>query len=69
MKRITLYADRQGSKGPIIGFCVEYRDGWRFMPNMCSRKPSKKSHATWEKCIPRWTGHPNATQSDLAEQA
>ena len=66
MKRITIYHDHQGTKGPIIGFCREYHDGWRFFPNMDSHKPSRISHPTWEKCIPRWTGHPNATISDRA---
>ncbi len=65
-KRITIYQDHQGTKGPIIGFCQERHDGWRFFPTTRARKPSRKSHATWEKCIPRWTGHPDRTISDRA---
>ncbi len=65
-KRITIYQDHQGTKGPIIGFCQERHDGWRFYPNVASHKNSRKAWPTWEKCIPRWTGHPDGTISDRA---
>ncbi len=66
MKRITLYQDRQGDKGLIIGFCQESHDGWRFFPTTCAHKPSRRAWPTWEKCIPRWVNHPNGTISDRA---
>ncbi len=66
MNRITIYQDRQGGKGVTLGWCNECCDGWRFYPATCAHKPSRKAWPTWEKCIPRWTGHPNRTISDRA---
>lgn len=40
-------------RGDCLGF------GYRFIPAVSSRKPSRKVHATFEKCLPRWVGYPD----------
>lgn len=46
-----------------LGVARKVADGWRFMPLTTSRSPSRKSHATWEKALPRWTGGLDRTES------
>ena len=58
-----------GSDGGILGFVSLREDGWRFMPNVSGRSPSRKAHETFDGCIPRWTGHPDRTRSVLIPQA
>lgn len=38
----------------IIGCVVEYQDGYRFMPKISGRKPSRKVWLHPDACIPRW---------------
>lgn len=38
----------------LLGTCVEHVDGWRFLPNVSSRKPSRKAHKSATAAIPRW---------------
>ena len=42
-----------------LGVAVEHNDGWRFVSIIASRGNSRKSHATMEKCLPRWLGYPD----------
>ena len=42
--------------------------GWRFFPNVGNRRPSRKRHATMEKCLPRWLGYPDRCQSEEAQR-
>ena len=37
-----------------FGTATQTENGWRFIPNLASRKSSRKFHPTLEKCIPRW---------------
>ena len=53
----------------ILGHAVQYPSalgapgGWRFFPNVSGRAPSRKRHATMEKCLPRWVGYPDHCES------
>ena len=49
-------ADNPLKHGAIkIGACVHFPDqGWRFIPNIPSRMPSRKFWDTAEACVPRW---------------
>ena len=38
----------------LLGRCVHYRDGWRFLPNVSGRKGSRRARPTAHDCIPRW---------------
>jgi hypothetical protein len=38
-------------------------NGYRFFPNTSSRKPSRKSHPTFESCLPRWVGYPDRCET------
>ena len=38
----------------LIGRCVHYPDGWRFLPNTCAHGSSRKGWPTPEAAIPRW---------------
>jgi hypothetical protein len=46
-----------------LGVLSKRKGGWEFMPHDAGRKRSAKLHPTWEGAIPRWTGHPDHTQS------
>lgn len=46
-----------------LGVARKVVDGWRFMPLTTSHGPSRKSHDTWEKALPRWTGGLDRTES------
>lgn len=48
-----------------LGSAVQYADGWRFLSNVASHKDSRKSHATMEKCLPRWLGYPDRCKSEV----
>jgi hypothetical protein len=54
----------------VLGTAVEYTEwlgapgGWRFFPNVVTRRPSLKRHATLEKCLPRWVGYPDHCESE-----
>ena len=50
-----------------LGVAVEYPDGWRFISNVASRRSGRKYHATMEKCLPRWLGHPDRCESEAVE--
>ena len=41
--------------GILIGRCIGDDDqGWRFLPNTTSHKPSRKAWPSAVACIPRW---------------
>lgn len=46
-----------------LGVARKVVDGWRFMPFTTAHKASRKSHETWEKALPRWTGGLDGTES------
>ncbi len=46
-----------------LGTAVRYADGWRFLPNVPSRRNGRKPHPTMEKCLPRWVGYPDRCSS------
>ena len=52
-----------------LGVAVENEAGWRFIPNVASRRSSRKAHATMEKCLPRWIGYPDSCESELVSTA
>ena len=43
--------------------CLVRNGGWRFVPNVSSRRPSRYEHKTWEACLPRWVGYPDYCES------
>ena len=48
----------------VLGGAMLVRDaGWRFIPNVSSRKPSRRFYPTWEACLPRWIGYPDYCES------
>ena len=47
-----------GSKG-TLGRAIPVPSGWYFLPGMPGRKPSRKTYATWEQCLPNWIGYPD----------
>lgn len=47
-----------------LGTAVQLEDGWRFVPNVTSRRSSGKAHPTWEKCVPRWVGYPDGCETE-----
>lgn len=57
-----------GTDGLSLGRAVQTEQGWRFFPNTTAHKASRKFHPTFDACIPRWTGHPNATRSVLRQK-
>jgi hypothetical protein len=42
-------------------------DCWRFYPNSFGRSPSRKPHATWEACLPRWVEFPHGCESEFSK--
>ena len=67
MGKVTAYHfNRRLADGTIfrLGTAVERPEGWRFIPNIAHRHSSRKSHATMEKCLPRWIGYPDSCQSE-----
>jgi len=46
-----------------LGTAVGTEAGWRFFPNVASRRSSRKAHPTMEKCLPRWVGYPDSCES------
>jgi len=74
LKSYTLFSTlADGRDGGILGFVhCDIHDGaevWTFNPNVAGRKPSRKFHPTFDAAIPRWTGHPNGTRSELRVRA
>lgn len=53
----------------ILGWTKLHRDGWRFLPNVTSRKGSRKGHATWEASLPRWVNYPNGCETSRRNEA
>jgi len=51
-----------GSVG-CLGTAYESPRGWRFVPAVASHKPSRKVHATMERCLPRWLHYPDGCES------
>lgn len=47
----------------VIGVVRRHPDGWRFLPMVSGRRPSRRSFPTWEKALPRWTGGLDSTES------
>lgn len=39
----------------IVGRIIEERSGYRFLPNCCTHKASRKVWPTANSCIPQWT--------------
>ncbi len=48
----------------VLGTAREDNFGWRFTPSVSGRSPSRKSHSTLEKCLPRWLGYPDQCESE-----
>ena len=42
--------------------------GWRFIPNVAGRSPSRRFHPTVERCVPRWVGYPDRCESRVVER-
>lgn len=53
----------------MLGTACHYPQGWRFIPNVASHKSSRKFHATWEDCLPRWIGYPDHCESEQARDS
>jgi hypothetical protein len=53
-----------GTSRVLLGTACHYEAGWRFIPNNAVNKPSRKSHPTLRKCLPRWIGYPNHCESE-----
>ena len=49
----------------VLGHAVRNEAGWRFLPNVSGRSPSRKAHKTMEKCLPRWVGYPDHCESEV----
>jgi hypothetical protein len=70
IKSYTLYRTlADGRDGGILGYVIQNEFGWWFNPQVAGRKPSRKHHPTFDAAIPRWTGHPNGTRSELRKTA
>lgn len=65
MKRILfIEARRPGFTHRLpLGVAFEDADGWRFIPQIAGRYPSRRGHPTWGAALPRWTGGLNGTES------
>ena len=40
--------------GMLVGTCTHSIAGWRFLPNVYSRKASRKAWPSATACIPKW---------------
>ena len=40
--------------GFVLGSACPYEGGWRFVPNVSSRKPGRKAASSPEDCLPGW---------------
>ena len=49
-----------------LGTAFKNDRGWKFYPHVAGRRPSAKFHVTWEACLPRWVGYPDACESEFA---
>jgi len=38
----------------VLGTCQPYTDGYRFIPNLSGRRPSRRSYPTANACVPAW---------------
>jgi hypothetical protein len=47
-----------------LGCAVRNEAGWRFIPNVSSRHPSRKAHRTFPKCLPRWVKYPDGCETE-----
>ena len=65
MSSYTLYAVRgDGTDVGILGTMIQTEKGWRFIPNVAGRSPSRRFYKTASECVPRWTGYPDRTRSE-----
>lgn len=53
------------TRAGILGTAVRHPAGWRFIPAVAGRMPSRKCHPTMEACLPRWVGYPDACESEV----
>ena len=40
--------------GYVLGIAYRNAHGWRFIPRVCGRSPSRKHYETADECLPRW---------------
>jgi hypothetical protein len=52
-----------GSETFRIGTVSWVGDGYRFTSNVASHGNSRKSHPTFEACLPRWVGYPDSCET------
>jgi hypothetical protein len=48
----------------ILGHATQNENGWRFIPNVFGKSPSRKSHPTMRRCLPHWVGYPDHCESE-----
>jgi hypothetical protein len=48
----------------LLGTAVRASDGWRFVPNVFGHSRSRRAWHSWEACLPRWVGYPNACETE-----
>jgi hypothetical protein len=51
----------------IVGRVVEKIDGWQFLPNTSTHKPSRKAWPTAQAAIPAWARKPELVLMNKAE--
>lgn len=55
--------EKPGYTFGYLGCAVQLAEGWKFIPLVSGKSTSRKFHATWEKCLPRWVGYPDSCES------
>lgn len=65
MKTVAFFRSLADGSEYRLGTACERASGWRFLPNVSSRRGSRKDHPTFEKCLPRWVGYPDRCTSRL----
>jgi hypothetical protein len=65
VKRTLVVVRRLADGKPSLLGRANYHDGkgWKFMPNVSGRDPSRRFWPTWEACLPKWVGYPNHCES------
>ena len=64
----TCYAvERRLPDGQVIrlGTVVKNAQGYRFRPFTTAHQSSRRDHATFEGCLPRWVGYPERCETRL----
>ncbi|MCP2080116.1 UNVERIFIED_ORG: hypothetical protein J2W74_001302 [Methylorubrum zatmanii] len=62
---LTIAVERRLPTGVVVRLGTIRRDaeGYRFIPNVSGRKPSRRSHGSLTECLPRWVGYPDACET------